>query len=258
MPTPFPGMDPYLEQSGLWVQIHASLIVDIQRFLTKLLRPRYNVAIEQRTYLTFLPADEQSTGIPDILLASPIDEADEDVAVVETTPMLVRPLVSELPMPKVVTERYLEVRDAANKDVITVIEILSPANKKGREGRAQYERKRLKVLASLTNLVEIDLIRAGKPFLMKVKQPSHYRIVVSRSWQRPKADIYLFGVREPIPDFPSLQENETEPVLPLNKILHDLYDLGGYDLAIDYQKNPEPLLADKDAKWVAQILGKQK
>jgi len=66
MPTPFPGMAPYLEKPGLWVQIHASLIVDIQIFLTPLLRPRYNVAIEQRTYLTFL---------------SPIDEDDDDIAV---------------------------------------------------------------------------------------------------------------------------------------------------------------------------------
>jgi len=255
MPTPFPGMDPYLEKPGLWVQIHASLIVDIQRFLTPLLRPHYNVAIEQRTYLTFLSPDEQSSGIPDILLASPIDEDDDDIAVA-TAPMVTRPLVSELPMPQVVTERYLEVRDAVNKEVITVIEVLSPANKKGREGRAQYERKRLKVLASLTNLVEIDLIRAGKPFPMKVKRASHYRIVVSRSWQRPKADIYLFGVRDKIPDFPiPLQEGETEPVLPLNQILHELYDLGGYDLAIDYRQKTEPPLAEKDAKWVAQILG---
>jgi hypothetical protein len=255
MSTPFVGMDPYLEQPGLWVQVHGSLNVDIQRFLTPLLRPRYNVAIEQRTYLTFLPADEQSAGIPDILLAEPLDEADEDIAVI-TAPMVARPLVGELPMPKVVTERYLEVRDAVNKEVITVIEILSPANKIGREGRAQYERKRLKVLASLTNLVEIDLIRAGKPFPMKVKQPSHYRIVVSRGWQRPKADIYLFGVRDKIPDFPiPLQEEETEPVLPLNQILHELYDLGGYDLAIDYRQKLSPALADEDAKWVAEILG---
>jgi len=81
MPTHFPGMDPYLERPSLWVQVHASLIVDIQRFLTPLLRPRYNVAIEQHTYLTFLPPDEQCSGIPDILLASPMDETDEDIAV---------------------------------------------------------------------------------------------------------------------------------------------------------------------------------
>lgn len=257
MRIPFPGMDPYLERPSLWVQIHASLIVDIQRFLTPLLRPRYNVALSQRTYLTFLSPDEQSSGIPDILLSSPIDETDEELAVATET-MVTRPLVSELPMPKVVTERYLEVRDTVNQEVITVIEILSPANKKGREGRAQYERKRLKVLASLTNLVEIDLIRAGKPFPMKVKQTSHYRIVVSRGWQRPKADIYLFGVRDEIPDFPiPLEESETEPVLPLNRILHDLYDLGGYDLAIDYSQKPEPRLAEEEAKWAVQILKKR-
>jgi len=253
MPTPFPGMDPYLERLHLWVQIHASLIIDIQRFLTPLLRPRYNVAIEQHTYLTFLPSDEQSSGIPDILLALPKDQIDEESMVATTN--LASPLVSELPMPKVVIERYLEVRDTVNKEVVTVIEVLSPANKKGREGRAQYERKRLKVLASLTNLVEIDLIRAGKPLPMKVEQISDYRIVVSRGWQRPQADIYLFGVREKIPDFPiPLAEGETEPVLPLNQILHTLYDLGGYDLTVDYRQKLEPLLADEDANWAERIL----
>lgn len=56
---------------------------------------------------------------------------------------------------------------------------------------------------------------------------SDYRIAISRSWQRPRADLYLFSVRQPIPSFlVPLRPGEQEPVLPLNRILHDLYDLG--------------------------------
>jgi len=67
----------------------------------------------------------------------------------------------------------------------------------------------------------------------------------------------LFGIRDKIPDFPiPLDESETEPVLPLNQILHDLYDLGGYDLAIDYSQKPEPRLAEEEAKWAQHILKK--
>ena len=70
MSTPFPGMDPYLERPGIWQQVHADLIVDIRRFLTPLVRPRYYVAIEQRTYLTILPPSDSRVGVPDVLVVT--------------------------------------------------------------------------------------------------------------------------------------------------------------------------------------------
>ena len=145
-------------------------------------------------------------------------------------------------------------------EVITAIEILSPTNNESKDGRQQYEQKRLKVLASSTSLVEIDLLRGGKPFAMQVvgqpvERASHYRIVISRSWQRPSADLYLFDVRQPIPSFLiPLRPGEQEPVLPLNRILHDLYDQGGYDLAIDYTQPADPPLATEDASWAKQLV----
>jgi len=254
MPTPFPGMGPYLERSGLWLQIQAALVVGIQHFLTPLLRPRYHVSIEERTYLTVLPPTGEEVGIPDVLVVSSWDDFEEtDTAV--ATPTATKPVTGELPMPETVVERYLEVHDVVNRDVVTVIEILSPTNKTVRKNRIQYEHKRLEVLSSLTNLIEIDLIRKGKPFSMKINGKSDYRIVISRSQHRPSADIYLFGVRDKIPYFPmERRDGEPEPVLPLNKIVHDLYDLGGYDLVIDYQQPPEPRLSKEDAKWAAQLI----
>jgi hypothetical protein len=249
-------MDPYLERRGLWEEVHAGLIIGIQHFLAPLLRPRYRVAIERRTYLALLPPPEQRTGKQDVLVMAPRKGVAQAPALA-AAPVVVDPLIGELPLPEEVLERYLEVRDVATQEVISVIKVLSPTNKTTSEGRSQYEQKRLKVLGSLTNLVEIDLIRAGEPFAMKVAGQSDYRIVVSRSQWRPQADIYLFGVRQPIPDFPiPLRPGETEPVLPLNEILHKLYDEGAYDLAIDYQQPPEPPLSDEDAQWAAQILEK--
>src|SRR5215468_1478511 len=219
MPTPFLGMDPYLERRGIWEQVHTDLIVSIRRFLTPLLRPRYHVGIEERTYLAVLPREEQGAGIPD----------------------------------EEVTERYLEIRTVPEQQVITVIEILSPSNKLAREGRGQYEGKRLKVLGSRTHLIEIDLLRAGHPFPMKAPGSNDYRIVISRSQHRPRADIYLFGVRDLIPAFPiPLRPGETAPALPLNHILHELYDQGGYDLIIDYQQAPQPPLSEGDTAWARQ------
>jgi Protein of unknown function (DUF4058) len=158
-------------------------------------------------------------------------------------------------MPEEVTERYLEIRTVPEQQVITVIEIVSPSNKLSREGHMQYESKRLKVLGSLTHLVEIDLLRAGQPFPMKAPGQHDYRILVSRSQHRPRADIYLFGVRDVIPTFPiPLRSGEAEPALPLNNILHELYDQGGYDLIIDYRQPPQQPLSEADAAWAMQLV----
>ena len=89
---------------------------------------------------------------------------------------------------------------------------------------------------------------------MRVAQQSHYRLVVSRSPQRPQAEIYLFNVRQPIPDLPiPLRPNEPEPILPLNQLLHELYVRGDYDLKLNYRQPPQPPLDPDDQLW-AQTL----
>jgi hypothetical protein len=256
MPTRFPGMDPWLERRGIWEQVHTGLIVSVQRFLTPLLRPRYHVGIEERTYLAILPPDDRSTGIPDVLVVGPRGEWGRDPPTAfKSTMARVEPMVAELPVPEEVKERYLEIRSLPDQQVVTVIEILSPSNKLPGEGRELYERKRFKVLGSQTNLVEIDLVRVGQPLPMKAPAASDYRLVVSRAPQRPRADVYLFGVRDPIPAFPvPLRPGEPEPELPLNQLLHEVYDLGGYDLVIDYRISPQPPLPEADAVWAAALL----
>jgi hypothetical protein len=215
------------------------------------------VAIEHMTYLTVFPLSAQRTGVPDVMVVTTQNQP--PLSTSDTTAMAtgVQPIVAELPQPEEVHHRYLEIRDTDAHTVITTIEILSPANKIGREGRQQYEDKRLKVLGSLTNLVEIDLLRNGEPLPMRIVQHNDYRIVVSRSQQRPCADVYLFSVRQPIPAVPiPLRPGEAEPVVPLNRLLHDLYDQGSYDLMIDYYQPPAPPLSEPDATWAAGLLSR--
>jgi len=157
--------------------------------------------------------------------------------------VLERPIPVELPLPDRVRQRYLEVRDATTHEVVTAIEILSPVNKRPGEGREQYERKRRQVLGSLTSLVEIDLLRAWEPMPMSLAPASHYRILVSRGWERPGAQLYPFNLNEPIPEIPiPLRAGEAEPVLNLGEALAKVYDEVRYDLRIDYTAAPEPPL----------------
>src|SRR5262249_11879991 len=228
MPTPFPGMDPYLERAGVWEEVHTRLIVAIADALGPQVRPKYRVGVEQRTYLAILAPDEYAlVGKPDILVAAPHRPA-PPVHAPATTTVGVAPRVAQLPMPEEIIERHLVVRDVVTGEVITVIELLSPTNKLTRDGRRQYTRKRLQVLSSATHFIEIDLLRAGEPFPFRVQDDaaqSDYRILVSRAPDRPQAAVYLFTIREPVPDIPiPLQPGDTEPSVTLNRLVHDVYD----------------------------------
>ena len=257
MPSPFPGMNPYLEEPEIWSQVHKWLIVLIAQTLNPQLRPKYRVAIEERVYEQ-KNTDSIIVGIPDDVVVKNIHKTDQNSSpnVAIATPP-VKPVKITIPMPETVREWYLEVRQVGSGEVITVIEILSPKNKRSGEGRLKYESKRLKILESSTNLVEIDLLRQGKAMPMNSQEiSSNYRIVVSRSDERPQADLYPFNLPEVIPAFPlPLQPEDPEPTINLQELLHSLYEQGSYDLVIDYhQEPPSPII---DRAWLDLILSPQ-
>lgn len=252
MPTPFPGMDPYLERRDRWHAVHTRLIVAMADALGPQVRPHYRVDIELRTYIALLTY-ESLAGIPDVLVLSATREAGSSVSTAADTGVV--PQVVEVPMPEEIHERYLTVREVATQEVVTVIEILSLANKLTHEGRDAYEAKRNIVFGSQTNLVEIDLLRAGEPLSPFRAGQSDYRILISPAYDRPRATAYAFSVRDAIPTIPiPLRPGESEPTLPLNQLLHDLYDRASYDLAIDYSQPPVPPLQDDDVDWAKQLV----
>ncbi|MBI3913817.1 MAG: DUF4058 family protein [Chloroflexi bacterium] len=260
MPSPFPGMDPYLEHPSLWPDVHLNLIHAIQTALALRVAPRYFVSVEQRTYIAAVE--------PDAFLGRPDAESTFSVAVIGSrfvppaaplvaapAGVLERPLVVEVPVRDEIRQRYLEVRDVATHDVITVIEVLSPTNKQSGEGRQQYEKKRQQVFDSLTSLVEIDLLRGGKPMPTSRLPVSHYRILVSREWERPRAKLYPFNLNETIPEIPvPLRQGEDEPMLSLGDLLAQIYDQVRYDLRLDYALEPEPPLDADVAIWAHGVL----
>ena len=258
MPTPFPGMDPYLEKPSLWPGVHSRLIVAIADELTPLLEPKYYVAIEERTY-NVVPEQLTFVSRPDVAVVQPAKPANGQgrVLAMPSGVPTTEPVIVELPLLEEVTERYLEIRD--NQDeVVTALEILSPANKRSGDGRQQYERKRLQVLDTLTHLIEIDLLRGGEPMTMSggnIDGRSDYRILISRAELRPRAVLLPFGLRQPIPGFYlPLRPGDQEPVMDVNRILHSLYDRGAYARRIDYRRGAEPPVTGVDAEWLDVLL----
>jgi Protein of unknown function (DUF4058) len=254
MPSPFPGMNPYLEHPELFPGLHHSLISEIAKLLTPQLRPKYRVAVEVRMYNT---TDNSSliVGIPDVTIKSRQTDKDltiNNVAVATQT----QPIKVKVPVPITVKEGYLEVREVGTDILITTIEILSPTNKRAGKGREAYEEKREKVLLSRTNLVEIDLLRRGNPMpIISTNPPSDYRILVCRGNFRHSADLYPFDLPDVIPSFPlPLRAEDTEPIINLQALLNDVYDLYGYDLVVDYHTEPVLKLREDDAAWSDALL----
>ena len=252
MRNPFPGMNPYLEQPSLWHQVHNRLIVAIADDLTPQIVPKYRVAIEERVYTSI--DDSLLVGIADVAISH---SNASGTGLTLTTPKLTQPSKVRVPIPEQVTERFLEVKATQSGAVISTIELLSPKNKRSKEGREAYEIKRQKILGSATNLVEIDLLRQGEPMPILGFAATGYQILVSRGWCRPDADLYNFGLKDRIPSFPlPLRQGEFEPVVDLQRLLNEVYERARFDLAIDYSQPVKPTLPLEQATWIAEVIAK--
>jgi hypothetical protein len=202
--------------------------------------PKYRAAVEKRVYL-----DSVLVGIADtsIFQSNPATKLNSVV----TTEVLSKPVKVTIPQSEEITERYLEIREVQTGRVVTVIEVLSPKNKRVGEGREKYLTKRQKVLNSATHLVEIDLLRSGNFMPMAEAIPSDYRILVSRANLRPAAELYLFNLREAIPQFLlPLQPEDQEPIIDLSQVLRQISQDAALDMAIDYSLPPLSPLSNSD------------
>jgi hypothetical protein len=248
-------MDPYLEHPDFWSEVHHWLITVLAESLNPQVLPKYRVAIEKRVY-RIIDSESLLVGIPDVSVQQQLSSRSSTGLDVAVTSPAHQPVTVMVPMPQEVRESYLEVRDLQSAEVVTVIELLSPKNKRPGEGRQVYEKKRQQILASLTHLVEIDLLRGGEPIpIWGSSIQSHYRILVSRSDRRPQADLYTFNLGDPIPLVPlPLRSPDKEPVIDLQRALDTVYDRAGYNFAIDYSRKIMPPLSEAETAWVENLL----
>ncbi|MEM9163771.1 MAG: DUF4058 family protein [Cyanobacteria bacterium P01_F01_bin.4] len=248
MPSPFPGMNPYLESPALWSEVHSWLIVELARMLNVSITPKYRAAVEKRVY-----EEAILVGVPDVSVVR--QQADARVEPPTSTMTLSQPVLVKLPELEATIERYLEIREVSTGEIVTVIEILSPKNKRSGQGRNQCLSKRNKVLSSQSHLVEIDLLRGGDPLPMDYSQSSDYRVLVSRVEQRPVAQLYPFDLRSPLPCFTiPLREGDKEPVVDLNELMQIVYQSAALGLTIDYQQQPVPALEQIDFEWIQSLV----
>jgi hypothetical protein len=245
-------MDPYLEGSR-WIGVHSQLCAEIARQLAPRLRPKY-VALTNERFVVDTPEDVAiaprsvypDTGVTE---ASAALVPEKPVGVVEA------PLHLATVMPERVPHVSVEIRDSAERGLVTAIEVLSGVNKRG-QGRSEYLRKRRAVMLSDAHLIEIDLLRAGRRVPMRQALPDvPYFVLVGRAEKRPIVDVWPITLDQPLPTIPvPLLPGDADTFLELQQALTTIYDLIGYDLVVDYRRPPEVTMPPETAAWAEALV----
>ncbi len=225
MPSPFPGMDPYLEDDGLWPVFHHQLVMCLYQILLPGLVDRYRARVSQRHYVT-----EQA------LFTSVIREEHH--------------------------EDLIEIRQRNDGRLITLVDVVSPANKTTAAGRAAYLEKRREGKNAHANLVELDLVLQGQPTLEYSRDglPDwDYAVTVTRSTQPERYEIYTATLQKRLPRFRlPLAADDRDTVLDLHTAFTRCYDQGGFAAKIDYRRDPSTALNSEDRQWLNEVLKQQK
>ena len=261
MPSPFPGMDPYLE-GYLWPDVHHRLATQISDQLMPMLRPRYVARIEIQVVPDESPEAEISIMYPDVEIVrarqrdNELPPASAGSGTLTAEAPSITPASLSVPLLDIeVRLATVEIRDTAHNRLVTSIEILSPVNKR-EPGLNKYRDKRRQLCAADVHILEIDLLRRGQRLLAHPRIPqSAYRITLIRAEAR-CADIWSVRLQDALPIVPvPLRAPDGDIPLDLTTAFSTIYDRAAYDLSLNYAAPPPPPpLSSEEQAWVRQRL----
>jgi hypothetical protein len=254
MPSPFPGMNPYVEQDLAWHDFHERFLILGAGIIGAQVRPHYIVKIDEHVYL-HEQGDEtrQLLRRADLVLIPTRWPTSPEPAV----GLLEAPMRIRFPEVDIGRETFVEIRDRHSLELVTVIELLSPSNKRPGPDRDQYVAKRRQIPTSPAHLVEIDLLRGGEPMPSLDRPDCRYSTLISRAVERPLAGFWPIDLRDRLPAIPiPVRPIHPPATLDLQELLQRVYDEAGYEFYID-QGAPRPPLTADDATWSLQFVPQQ-
>jgi hypothetical protein len=255
MTNPFPGVDPFIEANGRWIGFHNLMIAHCTELLNIALPENYAAFHEERLELVD-SSDEPRQARPDVSIARDVyaDPDPRGATAVAEPPMV--PAVLALPDFESVPEAYIDIRKLPEQELVTSIELLSPTNKDPHGGGAKYHAKRADTINQDVNLVEIDLLLAGRrPQVIGVMPPGHFFAFISRGSQRPRCEVYGWSIREKLPVIPiPLKAPDFDVALDLATAFSMSYERNRYHRTMRYRTPVEGSLSDDDRNWIAEIV----
>lgn len=272
MPSPFPGMDPYLEAADIWPDFHDRLAFQISVVLNAALPDPYYARLEMRQEVGIVtdgPATRARI-VPDVTVVRRLRPGPAATAVLERPRRAPTESLHMVVEWDTIPHHFVEIRDPSRGHaLVTLIEILSPSNKRRGPDRDTYIKKQCEIIESDASLVEIDLLRGGEHVLPHVSmintiatlEPKpDYLVLVSTAWERARDGIgcglYPIGLREMLPCI-GVPLKADLPLVPLDlqDVVDLVYDGGPYRRgAVDYDGPPNPPLDGDDAAWSASVL----
>lgn len=257
MPSPFPGMNPFLE-GHLWPDVHNSLAYLISVQLTPRMPEAYIVHLNNYTVADTNPGEDIGIMYPDVEVLKRARKAEEPAEAYElsktTAPTVVIPAIK----PVDVVIPVIEIKDRKSNRLITAIELLSPVNKR-KPGLEAYREKRLRLHEADVNLIEIDLLRRGeRPFNHPAIPKSHYLITLVRAHHY-STEAWAVGLKDTLPVIPvPLLPPDKDTTLDLSKVLNDMYEQRAMDKSIDYTDTPPPpAFSKEELDWLKQQIEAQ-
>jgi hypothetical protein len=254
MPSRFPGVDPYLE--ARWHIVHTKLIVAITEELNRQLPPDLRAEVEQGLRVESSEPTYVRPIYPDVQINGPA-RSGETASTATLEPPAATSVTVEYSF-DAPPQRFVEIRETGSPHrLVTVIELLSLANKNASDGRAQYSQKLHEYLAAGVNVVEYDLLRSGRLPIdlssdVRKRYHAQYAVTVYRAVRSGQAQVYPLNLRQPIPVIRlPLRPNDAEIALNVQPLYNHVCDAGRY--SIDYAKPCEPPLTADDASWAKQI-----
>ena len=247
-------MNPYLEQHAVWQDFHQRMITHISEALTGQVRPQFSVKIEESVFIHEPSSEERRRRLarPDVAVFK--NPRRGTIAVAEAPTTSVAALIASLPDIELEKHSFIEIRDRHSRDLVTMIEVLSPSNKQYGPDREQYLAKRTLFFHSDVNVVEIDLLRSGPRLPLTGVPECDYCLMVSRPAMRPDVQAWAVTLRNPLPTIPiPLRGTSPDATLNLQALLHEVYDAAGYEDYL-YDTPPELPLPEAEAAWAGQLL----
>lgn len=253
MTSPFPGMDPYLEDPAIWPDFHATFINCWREWINDRLPGNYDARINERA--TLIELDEPGKSIvPDVAIVRHETREPSSIAVATAPALELEPVTLPLAWPAEARETYIEIRHAADRSLVAVLELLSPSNKLG-SGRGEYLLKRNAILSQDIHLVELDLLLGGRRMPLGKRLPSgDYFAFVAHSQRRFNCDVYAWSIRQPLPILPiPLKAPDADVRINLAEVFKQTYERGRYERCLRYSEPPLAPLSEADCKWAAEL-----
>lgn len=258
--SPFPGMDPYLEQPDFWVEFHNDLAGEIRAQLNRSIQPRYVARLTPSVTYDLIEIAELRTIRPDVAVHRQ-STLRESGGTIESAPTITpAPLTNFVPYEVPVELLSVEIRGTEHQALVTAIEILSPVNKRpGHQAYLDYRRKRSDLLHSSAHYLELDLLRGGDRIPLVQPMPrSAYCVMLSRATRRPEVEVWPIALEDPLPVLPvPLLEPDPDAALDLGAAVASVYERGAFGIQIDYRQAPPPPIDEAEAEWLDQHLQAQ-